>query len=79
LETHFPIETDQFLDLTIALGDDIFDMKGKVIYSQRGENGKYRNGVQFTEYDKLLGPLLKSFIAKSDGNGDMQKILMRKG
>lgn len=76
LETHFPIETDQFLNLTLALGDEIFEIKGKVIHSQRGDNGRYQNGVQFTEHNKLSSPLLKSFIVKSGGNGNMQKFLM---
>ncbi len=79
LETHFPIETDQLLNLTLALGDDIFEIKGRVIHSQKKDNGKYQNGVQFTEYDKLPSPLLKLFIAKSGGNGNMQNIPMRKG
>lgn len=62
LETHFPMNTDQQLALTIALGDELLEIRGKVVYSRKGDNGKYQNGIQFMGYDKPAMPILKSFM-----------------
>ncbi len=75
LETHFPIEPDQVLDLTIALGDDILEIKGKVVYSRKESTGKYQNGVKFTESDKTTIPVLASFVKGFNGHQDILKIL----
>ncbi len=67
LETHFPMDTDQQLALTIAIGDDLLEIKGKVVYSRKGNTGKYQNGIQFTDYNKPAMPMLKSFMDAFDG------------
>jgi hypothetical protein len=67
LETHFPIDPNQQLALTLALGDDLLEIKGKVIYSRKADNGKYQNGIQFTDYDKPITPILKSFVKAFGG------------
>lgn len=75
LETYFPIEPDQILDLTIALGDDILEIKGQVIYSRKESTGKYQNGVKFTGYDKTTISALASFVKGFNGNEDILKML----
>lgn len=67
LETHFPINPNQQLALTLALGDDLLEIRGKVIYSRKGDNGKYQNGIQFTDYEKPVTPILKSFVKAFGG------------
>jgi len=67
LETHFPMDTDQQLALTIAIGDDLLEIKGKVVYSRKGNSGKYQNGIQFTDYNKPAMPILKSFMEAFGG------------
>lgn len=62
LETHFPIESNHFVLLTIGLEEDIIDIKGKPVHIKSDEKGLYEVGIQFIEFDKKANPTLKEFI-----------------
>lgn len=62
LETHFPIDSKQILSLSLALEDDLIDMKGEVVYSRPGEDEKYETGIKFIEVKEAPLLILKKYI-----------------
>lgn len=62
VETHEPIETRYIVFISIGVGEDIFDLKGKIIYCNRCDSGRFESGVEFYEIDFDLHSKLKHFI-----------------
>ena len=62
LETHFPIESDQNVELTLGFEEDLVNLKGKVIHLLNGETGKFEMGIQFTDIDNEGIKVIKEFI-----------------
>jgi len=65
LETHFPIESQHVVQLTISLEEDLLDLKGKPVHVHSREEGKYEIGIQFVDLDQHAAALLKNFISIS--------------
>ena len=63
LETHFPIELQHVVQLTISLEEDLLDLKGKPVHVNSREGGKYEIGIQFIDLDQHATDLLKKFIS----------------
>lgn len=63
LETHFPIEPQHVVQLTISLEEDLLDLKGKPVHVNSREEGKYEIGIQFIDLDQPACDLLKKFIS----------------
>jgi hypothetical protein len=76
LETHFPIESKYLVLMTIALKEDLLEIKGKSIHSRSIETGEFEIGIEFLEPDQDSIRLLENFINKyesrneSTGTGD---------
>jgi len=76
LETHFPIESVYLVLLTIALAEDLLEIKGKAIHARSNETDKFEVGIEFLEPDQDSIRLLENFINKdesrnkSTGGGD---------
>ena len=66
LETHFPIEPKYLVIMTIALKEDLLEIKGKPIHAKSNKAGKFEVGIEFLEPDQDSIRLLKNFIAKYD-------------
>ncbi len=66
LETQFPIELEYLVIMTIALHEDLLEIKGKPIHARSNETGKFEVGIEFLEPDQDSIQLLKNFIAKYD-------------
>ena len=66
LETQFPIELEYLVIMSIALHEDLLEIKGKPIHTQSNESGKFEVGIEFLEPDQDSIQLLKNFIAKYD-------------
>jgi hypothetical protein len=64
LETHFPIESDQNVELTLGFEEDLVNLKGKVIHLLNGETGKFEMGIQFTDIDEEAILVIKDFITR---------------
>lgn len=64
LETHFPIESDQNVALTLGFEENLVNLKGKVIHLLNGETGKFEMGIQFTDIDDEAIEVIKDFIEK---------------
>jgi c-di-GMP-binding flagellar brake protein YcgR len=62
METHFPIDSKQMLSLSLALEDDLINLKGEVVYSRPGENDRYETGIKFIEMDEASQLTLKKYI-----------------
>ena len=63
LETHFPIEPNHLIQLTISLEEDLLDLKGKPVHVRSGDEGVYEIGIQFIDLDQNATKLLKKFIS----------------
>jgi c-di-GMP-binding flagellar brake protein YcgR len=63
LETHFPIEPNHLIQLTISLEEDLLDLKGKPVHVRSSDEGKYEIGIQFIELDQVASKLLKKYIS----------------
>jgi hypothetical protein len=64
LETHFPIESDQNVELTLGFEENLVNLKGRVIHLLNGETGKFEMGIQFTDIDEDGIHIIKDFIDK---------------
>jgi hypothetical protein len=64
LETHFPIEPEYLVLLTIGLEEDLLDIKGKPIHTRSNDEGKFEAGIEFLELDQNSTRLLKNFIKR---------------
>ena len=62
LETHFEIDTNLYLAVTIALEDNLVNIKGKVAFSRPGKEEKFETGVEFIEVDQQSRVVLHKFI-----------------
>ena len=47
LKTPLPVESEYILLTTIGLENNMIDIKGKVVHSQRDESGKFTTGIRF--------------------------------
>lgn len=52
LETAFEAEPGQSVSLTIAVGDDLIDLKGEIIRCRKTAENEYQTGVRFLELDR---------------------------
>ena len=66
LETHFPIESKYLVILTIALEEDLLEIKGKPIHDRANETGKFEVGIEFLEPGHDSIRLLEKFIHKDE-------------
>ena len=64
LETHFPIEPEYLVMLTIGLEEDLLDINGKPIHSRSNDDGKFEVGIEFLDPDKDSILVLKDFIKR---------------
>lgn len=62
LETHFPIDTGQIVSITLALEDDLINMRGEVVYSRTGNEEKFETGIKFFEMIDESHQILKKYI-----------------
>ncbi len=66
LETHFPIESVYLVLLTIALEEDLLEIKGKPIHVRSKETGEFQVGIEFLEPEQDSIRLLQNFINKNE-------------
>ncbi|MGD9182443.1 MAG: PilZ domain-containing protein, partial [Desulfobacterales bacterium] len=62
LETHFPIDKTHSVTLTLGLGEDLVDIKGRPIHTRTNEGDKHEVGIEFIETDQKANRSLKKFI-----------------
>lgn len=62
LETHEPIESKYVVLLSIGIEDDLVDIRGKVVYCNRGMENKFESGIEFLEVPPEAYTILKRYI-----------------
>jgi Tfp pilus assembly protein PilZ len=62
LETHFQIGTAYHLLLTIALEDDLIEVKGRVVFCRPGADDMFETGVEFTDMDDKAREVYKKYV-----------------
>jgi len=50
LETHFQIDLNHTLLLSVGLGDNLVELEGRVIYCRKLQNDKFATGVQINRF-----------------------------
>ena len=70
LETHFPIDKSHIVTLTLGLGEDLVDIKGRPIHTRKNTGGKYEVGIEFTEPDQKASRSLKKFVDAFKGQSE---------
>ncbi len=70
LETHDSIDPEHIISLTIGLEDEIIDIKGKITFHKRREDGKFEYGIQFIETDEKIHRFLKQYVVIFKGEID---------
>lgn len=64
LETYFPIDASHNVLLTLGLGEDIVDIKGKAVHSRSREGGKYEIGIQFVDLVGKNAETLQEYLTQ---------------
>jgi hypothetical protein len=62
LETHEPVDTRYMLLLSIGIEDDLVDIRGKVVYCNRGAEGKFESGIEFKQVKPDALSVLNKYI-----------------
>ena len=63
LETHFPIESNHTIQLTISLEENLLDIIGKPVHVKSIDGGKYQIGIQFVDLDENATKILQDYIS----------------
>ena len=66
LETHFPIESNHTIQLTVSLEENLLDIIGKPVHVKSIDGGKYQIGIQFDDLDKHATKMLQKYISEGD-------------
>jgi hypothetical protein len=62
LETHFPIDDQHIVSLTLGLEENLVDIKGRPIHTRKNDAGKYEVGIEFIKSNDKTRKSLKKFI-----------------
>ncbi|MCF8037413.1 MAG: PilZ domain-containing protein [Desulfobacteraceae bacterium] len=62
LETHEPIETQYIVLLAMGIGEEVVDIKGRVVYCNRGEAGRFESGIEFYDVEGESLTVLREFV-----------------
>jgi len=62
LETREPIQTNNILQISIGIEDELVEIKGKVIYTNRGDAGMFETGIEFRQVKQDALAVLNKYI-----------------
>lgn len=69
LQSSFPVDSGEMLDITVALGEDLVAFKGKVVYVSGSEDQGFELGISIQDIDNQDRIALTRFIYYSPGLG----------
>ena len=69
LQSSFPVDSGEMLDITMALGENLVTFKGKVIYVTPSENQGFEFGISIGDIENQDRIALTRFIYYSKGSG----------
>ncbi len=64
LQSNFPVQQEEVLDLTMALEDELITFRGKVIYVIRSEEQGFEFGVAITDIDNQDKEILSKYFQR---------------
>lgn len=64
LETHEPIDPQYILLLSIGIEDEVVDIKGNVVYCNRGEKNMFESGIEFSSVKEEALVVLRKYISE---------------
>ena len=62
LETHVPLEKESTVLLAIGFEDEVTEIRGKIVYGKRGENGREQTGVEFIDPDEKVRRIIRRYV-----------------
>jgi hypothetical protein len=62
LETHFPITSDHTAVLSIGLGDELIDVRGRPVHLRATGQGVYEIGIEFVDPDSKAIRSIREFL-----------------
>ena len=62
IETYFELDSQNILLIDIGIGDDLVDIKGRVVHSNANDDKKYESGIEFISIDEDSLAKLKKYI-----------------
>lgn len=68
LETHNAIETGHVVSLTIGFEEDVVDIKGRAIYSNKNDRDMFESGIEFFDVDADAKKVLRQYITAFNAN-----------
>jgi hypothetical protein len=68
LETHSPMDARRIVSLTIGFKEDVVDIKGRVVYMRRKDNGMFESGIEFFDMDASAAAVLQGYIKAFNAN-----------
>jgi c-di-GMP-binding flagellar brake protein YcgR len=63
LETHNVIDIGNIVSLTIGFEEDMVDIKGRAIYSNKNDQEMFESGIEFFDIDDDAQKVLNRYIA----------------
>ena len=62
LETHVPIDVEYPIFLSIGFQEELTEVKGKIVYSKKGDNDRWQSGIEFVMPDDDTHRIIKKYI-----------------
>jgi len=64
MRTEFPVPMDEELEISLRIGDDVFQSDGKVIYVNEKKDGAFDIGVNFINTSEESRNLLNQYLSQ---------------
>lgn len=62
LETHVALQQGDTVDVVVGLKEDMVPIRGKVVFTQTTETGRFRSGIEFLAIDAAALETLRRYI-----------------
>ena len=62
IETHVPLKKECTVLLAIGFEDEVTEVRGKIVYDKRGENGREQTGVEFIDPDEKARRIIRRYV-----------------
>ena len=70
IQTYSTISVNEVLDLTVAIREELFNARGKVIRCESSDDGKFNVGIAFLDVDENNRRILYDYFREILGGGE---------
>jgi len=70
IEAHVSMDKGTRVSLTVAFGDELVDLEGRVVHSVETSGGRFEYGIEFVEMDERSTDFLRQYkhlLGEDDG------------